>query len=997
MPIIGSIPKKQVYVPQALFVVLVSMACALGFGIGQMDIISVHNVSDWQHSDLASVVLVVTIIWSIFSIVLKVHREKLENKNSLIEHEKAARKDLENELSELRDIFREITGHVSEVFWVLDLSSFNNVYVSPSFEAIWCRPYNEVFCEGISSFLKTIHEDDRPALLSALDEYKRGRSEEFIYRVVRPDGCVRWIEERGFPVHGPNGDITRIVGVAEDITDRRKSDWDCRRSEAKLKAMYEQAPIGIIEVDSTGIFIKVNRRFCDIVGYVESEIIGRPIADITHPDDTLSIHEMFDLIRDKNQKIGQFKQRFVHKNGSVRVASLYCQALSDENGTISSIMGIVEDLTEATRKEREHQALFEKLQASEAKYRQLANCMPQIVWTTLPDGTIDYWNDRAHEAVGLTYDFSLGVLWNDYIHPDDRAGVRAAWQKSLEDKKRYEAEFRYGANSSFRWYLSQAIPVFDERGILTKWFGSTTDITTLKNTEAALKKSENLLRRMMDISPVGIFFCQGSRIFEMNNAFAEIAGVSQNGELPLETLQSLLEGESSDGKIYVRPVNRCLKKPNGEMRHVLFSYSSLDPKESTGVGFVVDIHTQILMAEELNKARDAAESANASKSAFLANVSHEIRTPLGAILGFAELLRDKDTEDGEKEKYIEIISRNGQQLTTIINDILDFSKIEAGLLTIETLSVSIQSLIEESISLFRALAMEKGLGLLAKFKEPLPQYVGTDPTRLKQILINLIGNAIKFTEQGSVTVSASYHMRKGQSGRLIVEVTDTGIGISDRHKSRLFKPFSQADESIVRKFGGTGLGLALSKKLARALGGEVALASSAPGSGSVFRVEIEDRIAKEYCKTLPPAISLKSDIDLSHVRVLLVDDSSDNLQLVSTILSRHHAQVSVASNGLEGVDKAMNGLPDVIIMDVEMPIMDGYTAVRVLRAKGFKKPIIASTAHAMAGIHDRCLEAGYTDYLVKPIQALSLIEKVFSYAPPVLMLRDEVMNQDSSK
>lgn len=977
MSVISFFEKNQIRSLPTLLVIVVTTVCVFSYGMGQLYLVPFTEISNSKYLALASIVVV---IWGLLSKIVLDYREELKSKVRLLELEKEKRQNVENDLRDLKDIFKEITGHVSEVFWVLDLNSFSNVYVSPSFETIWCRSYDEVFSEGYSSFFRTIHEDDHPALLSALEGYKNGRGQEYIYRIVHPDGCVRWIEERGFPVYGKNGQVRRIVGVAEDITDRRKSDWDCRRSEAKLKAMYEQAPIGITEVDWNGIFVKVNRRFCEIVGYEESEIVGRSIADITLPDDIPQSYEIFDLLRGKTERIGQFKKRYVHKDGSTRVVSLSCQALRDENGTISSIMGIVEDLTEADNKERERQHLFEKLQASEVQFRQLANCMPQIVWTALGDGTIDYCNDRAYETVGANRDSNLGAIWNHYIHPDDRAKVHAAWQKALRDKERYEAEFRYGPNDTFRWCLAQAVPVFDEHGVLTKWFGTTTDVTSLKNAEAALKERENLLRRMMDISPVGIFFCQGSTILEMNSAFAHIAGFDRRGEIPDTLIEGLLDGVSSGYGTSVRAVNRCIQRSTGDVQHVLFSYAPLDQEKGTGVGFIVDIHTQILMAEALNKAKEAAESANTLKSTFLANMSHEIRTPLGAILGFTELLKDKDTDESEKNEYIEIISRNGQQLTTIINDILDFSKIEAGLLTIETLSVRIPTLIEEAVSLFLPAAKEKGLDLLTKFEETLPQVVGTDPTRLKQILFNLISNAIKFTAQGSVTVSASYYVPAGSRGRLILQVTDTGIGISDLQRERLFKPFAQAEESTARKFGGTGLGLALSKKLAKALGGVLDLTKSAPGSGSVFRIEIEDRIAKESCTALPPAITSRSDIDLSQVKVLLVDDSPDNLQLVSTILSRHHALVSHAANGLEGADKALNGTHDLVIMDVDMPIMDGYTTVRMLREKGFAKPIIALTAHAMAGMCDRCMEAGYTDYLAKPINTRALIEKISAHA-----------------
>ncbi len=368
---------------------------------------------------------------------------------------------------------------------------------------------------------------------------------------------------------------------------------------------------------------------------------------------------------------------------------------------------------------------------------------------------------------------------------------------------------------------------------------------------------------------------------------------------------------------------------------------------------------------QLKKSKDEAEAANRLKSSFLANMSHEIRTPLGVMIGFSELMSEDGVTPQERKKYAETLKRNGEQLSILIDDILDLSKVEAGYLTIETIRLSLRRTIQEVLLDFQAKAQEKNIKLACSIPDGTEDELLTDPVRLKQILANLIGNSIKFTPQGHITLKV---LRNDHE--LEVEVEDSGVGIELEDQSKLFQPFTQADESMTRRFGGTGLGLALSKRLSVLLGGDLTLKWSSPGKGSIFSLTI-----KNHKYDLSPVSSSGSvatneslqNINLTGMRLLLVEDSVDNQYLVATILGKNGIIVEFADHGADGVKKALANDYDAVIMDLQMPVMDGYTATEKLRASGYQKPIIALSAHAMSDIRQRCIEAGFTDHLPKPI------------------------------
>jgi CheY-like chemotaxis protein len=387
------------------------------------------------------------------------------------------------------------------------------------------------------------------------------------------------------------------------------------------------------------------------------------------------------------------------------------------------------------------------------------------------------------------------------------------------------------------------------------------------------------------------------------------------------------------------------------------------------------------------KITERAEAANRAKSEFLANMSHEIRTPMTAILGFAELLREDDANSRALEnrtRVIDTITNAGKYLMAVVDDILDLSKIEAGKMKVERIDTDLSRILQEVNSLLRPRAVSKGLVLKIQLRSPIPEKILSDPTRLRQILMNLIGNAIKFTEVGTVTVTALMEDHAGKC-KLSIDIEDTRLGITTEVASNLFEAFSQADNTVTRKFGGTGLGLTICRRLAELMGGNVLLVRSELGQGSCFRVELPI--------VLVPGTTFLNSLEIVHSplamnateppvtlsgRILLAEDGPDNQRLIAFHLRKAGAIVDIAENGrvaLEMLDaaNASNVKYRMLLTDMQMPEMDGYVLTRTLRSRNEDLPIVALTAHAMAEDRKKCFDAGCDDYACKPIDKAALL------------------------
>jgi signal transduction histidine kinase/HPt (histidine-containing phosphotransfer) domain-containing protein/ActR/RegA family two-component response regulator len=391
-------------------------------------------------------------------------------------------------------------------------------------------------------------------------------------------------------------------------------------------------------------------------------------------------------------------------------------------------------------------------------------------------------------------------------------------------------------------------------------------------------------------------------------------------------------------------------------------------------GVIQDVTARKRVAE-LKIGKEAAEAAARAKGEFLANMSHEIRTPMTAILGFTTLALKREVPPKVKD-YLQKIDAAGQSLLGVINDILDFSKMDAGKLELEAIPFNLNEVLLRVRDLFAEQARAKGISLLVAAEQGMPDFVVGDPSRLAQILVNLVSNAVKFTKEGEVALEVSVHERRDDEVLLSFEVRDTGIGMAQAQIDRLFQAFSQADTSTTRHYGGTGLGLTISKNLTELMGGNITIASE-PGVGTIFVVMVTFPVAATASAPqafVSPAQSTGEVRLARHTRILLVEDNTINQQVATELLISAGYSVEVANNGVEAVHMAEAQQYDAILMDIQMPEMDGYEATRRLR-EGMRQPnvpIIAMTAHAIAGYREQCLARGMNDYITKPISPAEL-------------------------
>ena len=641
---------------------------------------------------------------------------------------------------------------------------------------------------------------------------------------------------------------------------------------------------------------------------------------------------------------------------------------------------------------------------TEARFQTLVDHSPAIMWITDEKASCTYLSRRWFEITGRTPEQDLGFGWVENVHPDDRAEAANAFFKNVEARGRISIRYRLRhKDGRYRWALDSGVPVHDANGVFTGYIGTVIDVHDQIATQQELTTLQERFQRSAEATDLGVWYCDlPFDVLVWNKEVKRHFFMASDAHV---TIQSFYEHIHPDDREETRA---SIARSIEERTPYDILYRTIDPKNPSSQnwiraigwtdrdnsgkpirfdGITLNVTCERERELELKRAKEEAERANELKSTFLANVSHEIRTPLGAILGFADLLRDPRVSDEERESFHAIIARNGDQLSTLIGDILELSKIEAGHFKVSVAPVQTRALLEQAAVSLAPKARDRGVELRYDVAPSTPEVIGSDSVRLLQILANIVGNAIKFTEAGSVTVSA----RRGlEADDVVFEVRDTGIGIQDHQRSNLFKPFSQADLSITRRYGGTGLGLILSRKFAQALGGDVTLKSSVLGQGSVFEIRIRDlpHEATREEATQTEAVAPRSDASpsdpstgrLAGLNVLVVDDSADNRRLIARVLTTKGARLSEAANGLEAIEAVRARAPDVVLIDLQMPELDGYAATERIRKNGFTGAIIALSAHAMAEVRENTLKAGCDDFLSKPIDFQRLVETIAVHA-----------------
>lgn len=585
----------------------------------------------------------------------------------------------------------------------------------------------------------------------------------------------------------------------------------------------------------------------------------------------------------------------------------------------------------------------------------------------------------------------------DRIHTNDLSSVVECLRCAIENKTQCQKEFRVILPDERQcWVTIEGRVILDSKQTPERFIGAILDINARKIGEIELKRSRELFERIAAATPdiLYLYDRKTQRTVYINETTRYILGrkpeeFRETGLSPLAHLMhpddlTRLYGSSRSSELSMQsePVeseSRILHQDGSfrwlKIHEVVFTRNG-DGYPHIILGLARDITEEKNVTAELLKAKEIAEQANQSKTNFLANISHEIRTPLTAIIGFAELVQDKDQSEFERMTAIKSIWSNAKLLGILVDEILDMAKVEAGRLNTEKIAVHLPTLIEDVSTTMALRAKHKGIELQVEAEPDVPDAILSDPTRLRQCMFNVIGNAIKFTDRGSVHLHIS--TVSNTAGKLLIKmsVTDTGIGVAPENQSRLFQPFTQADSSTTRRFGGTGLGLFLSKRLSQEMGGDLILEKSAEGIGSTFILTVDAGLYPgKHLRMIPQTQKIATDKkSLAGIRVLVVDDVEDNRLLIGHILGNADATVGFAASGEEAIQEAEHGNFDIILMDIQMSTMDGYEATRILRMRGYRRPIIALTAHASKAERERSLQKGFDEFLSKPIRPNELID-----------------------
>ncbi|MBX9736106.1 MAG: PAS domain-containing protein [Phycisphaerales bacterium] len=647
-------------------------------------------------------------------------------------------------------------------------------------------------------------------------------------------------------------------------------------------------------------------------------------------------------------------------------------------------------------------------------------------WDVLGDQV--QWSDQVFEIFGIASDVPVTPeLWRSHVIEEDRLLAESLMLAATESGSHFEHSFRIRRGTETRWVQAHATVVRDSHQRVIRMVGVYIDVTSRVAADDQRREVARRLQMVAQQIPGFVYQFRLNAAGDMSFPYVSAGIQSAYGCTPAQATADasiLFDAVHPDDLAGVRSSilqssltlepwrhEYRVKRGDGQYRWLLGS--SVPEREADGGtlwhGFITDVTESRQRQEELAQAREAADAASRAKSEFLANMSHELRTPMTAILGFVDLLNDSTADPATRAEHVATIKRNSEHLITLINDILDLSKIEAGKMTIELASIDPGKSIEDVCAIMVFRARSKKIELTLENESDLPRVIRTDGLRLRQILLNLIGNAVKFTSEGSVRVSVGVDRRGSGPGELRVSVKDTGIGIDPKVLPTLFSAFQQGDSSMSRRFGGTGLGLQISKRLALLLGGDISVTSTL-GEGSEFtlrlpvsEVELTDvsraspRLRQDLASAQDATVSngasaRANDVvaqaeqraggvttPLARKRILLVEDGPDNQRLISFHLTRAGATVSVVANGILALQSVeQSGTPtapgfDLVVMDMQMPEMDGYDATRRLRLDGWRLPVLALTAHAMAGDRQKCLDAGCDEYTTKPINRDALI------------------------
>ncbi len=915
----------------------------------------------------------------------------------------------ERALRESEERFRLLAENSGDVILTMD-TNLRVTYVSPAVYKL--RGVTPEESEG-----QSLDQIVTPASLEAAfadylrvqPEIERGENptSHLELELYRKDGSTIWVEIALTPLRDDTGSLKGFMGVYHDISERRRAEKELRESEEKYKFLVENTTdvIWIFDLSSM-CYTFASNSLERILGYSPDEAPGMTLDQLFSPETRKRVQAGFTRIvagKEPSDRI-LIEAEHIARDGRAVWMEINAVLKRDERGRPVAFNGVSRDITERKRNE---QALRE----SERRLGDIINFLPIATLVIDREGRITAWNRALEEMTGAKAADMIGKGNHEYALPfyGERRPILVDRVFSPEEELRtkYSHIRREGGILEAESFIPKlgengavlqgfASPLYGSDGSIIGAIESIRDVTEMRRVERELKKAEEKFRTILETMDSGYYEVdlKGTMVY-CNPALKNFLGYGED-ELEGKNFRDYMDEEESEritkifNKVYTsgKPSDDFYWKFSKKGRESAYSAASAYPIMNEG-GAIVGFRGTVRDINALKAAQEAAEAANRSKSIFLASMSHEIRTPMNAILGFAQLMMRDPGLTGTLRDHLDIINRSGEHLLSLINDILEMSKIEAGRAAFMPKTFDLHGLIEDMEIMFRVRAEAKGLHVLAERTGDVPRWVITDEGKLRQVLINLLGNAVKFTEEGGVALRVGSMEKDTGAAELTIEVEDTGPGIDEDEIKRLFKAFEQTRSGI--KSGGTGLGLALSQGFLRIMGGEITLAST-PGKGSIFRVRLPVEIGREEEAETVEARRRVSRLQpgQGEVRILVADDRETNRQLLTRLLNAVGFTTREAENGAEAVRAFHDWNPRIVLMDMTMPVMDGYEATRLIKSDpaGKGTTVIAVTASAFEEDRRRVMENGANGYLSKPFKEDELFRLIHECAGVILEYED---------
>ena len=835
------------------------------------------------------------------------------------------------------------------------------------------------------------YPDDRPLSDSTNARIHQGLDNRISYRkrYQRKDGSPVWANVTISAIRDNEGHWVRSITTIEDITEYKEADDALRESELRFRAFFENSAVGASQVDAQGRFLQVNDRYCEITGYSREELLKKTVFDLSLPEDIARDRAYFaDFFRGRSSEY-QVEKRYVRKDGSIIWVQTVSGFIPDANGKPCCSAAITEDITARKRAE-------EELRRSELFYRQTLESIPGMVFTTRPDGYCDYQSQQWVEFTGVPMSEQLGDGWANLLHPEDRPAAFAAWRAAVEEKAPYDLEYRVRRrDGAYEWFKVRAEPIRDETERIVRWFGVLANIEALKQAEEALRKSEATLNAVLDALPLGLVIAEANgRLVRINKGNIALWGMPPAETASWEEYKNWV-GYRPETHERIKPEEWALARAlRGEVvtndlveieqfgtKQQRFALLNAAPvRDAAGeiiAGVVVQLDvTERRRAEEqlkaaqisAERAKAEAERANAAKDEFLAVLSHELRTPLAPVLAGISLIARKRCANCNLQNELDVIQRNIQLEARLIDDLLDLTRIERGKISLERKPVYLCTVLERVADICRADIEARRLHFDLRIEDG-PHRVHGDISRLQQIFWNLLNNAVKFTPDGG---RIQIHSRKDDS-RVIIDVSDTGIGVEPDAAKRIFSAFEQASGRVTRQFGGLGLGLAITKRLVEMHYGIISVRSEGSGRGATFQVVLPMLEGDDVAPEAKPA-SLTAP--LAARRILLVEDHADTALLMKELLEVSGYHVETAANAAQSLEAVEQRSFDLLISDIGLPDKSGLELIRELRHRGNRLKGIALSGYGREDDVRRSLESGFSAHFTKPVDLDALIAAV---------------------